>query len=148
MSHLHKPRKIKLWVVRNKFMSCTVIWAQCIDMLLQFLLLQHKPIKLFIRLLGAKDHGDFSVFVFLYISQFLSFLCPHKFDSLCWGLIQVSTTIRATTICFTSTTSLCHCGVQTCLGRMLSLNISFISSIWKLFWSQTSGIMPWECGQA
>jgi len=29
-----KPKEIKLWVVKNKFMSCTVIWAQCIDIML------------------------------------------------------------------------------------------------------------------
>ncbi len=32
-----------------------------------------------------------------------SFLCPPKFDSLCWGLLQVPITMKATTICFTST---------------------------------------------
>jgi hypothetical protein len=77
-----------------------------------------------------------------------SFLCPRKFHSLCWGLVQVPITIKATTICFTSTTNLCHYGVQTCLGRMMSPNISFTRSISKLFWSQTSGMMPWKCGQA
>jgi len=79
---------------------------------------------------------------------FSSFLCPQKFHSLCWGLVQVPITIKATTICFTSTTNLCHCGVQTCLRRMMSSNILFTGSISKLFWSQTSGMMPWECGQA
>ncbi len=91
----------------------------------------------------------------LFLSLSSSFvLCPHKFDSLCWGLIHVSTTIKATTICFTNTTNLCHCGVQTCLGHMLSPNISFTSSIWKIVlepdqwydamgvWSGSSTISP------
>jgi hypothetical protein len=77
--------------------------------------------------------------------KFFIFLCPHKFDNLCWGLIQVSTTIRATTICFTVQPIYAIVGSKHVLG--ICYFQTFIGSIWKLFWSQTSGMMPWECGQ-
>jgi hypothetical protein len=76
------------------------------------------------------------MFLSLFVSlNFSSFLCPHKFDNLCWGLIQISTIIKATTICFANITNVCHYGVQTCLGCMLSPNISshFIHLFGHLF---------------
>ncbi len=44
--------------------------------MLQFMLLQHKLKKLLTKLLGAKDHGDFYVYLYLYLSIFHLF-CAH-----------------------------------------------------------------------
>jgi hypothetical protein len=104
-------------------------------MLLQFLLLQHKPIKLFTKLLGARDHGDLSVFVFVCIYQFFIFFVPTEVWQSMLGFNTSPDYYKGYYHLFHQYNQSMPLWGPTCLGRMPSPNISFTDFIWKLFWS-------------